>query len=44
MEKSSQKSACVTYNADDDQVDYLTDEDLRFVFSGLVRGIRKQGK
>jgi hypothetical protein len=44
MEKSSQESACDTYSADDNQFDYLTNEDLRFVFSGIVRGMRKQGK
>lgn len=41
-EKSSKESACESKNTDDDLINFLTDEDLRFVFSGLVRGMKKQ--
>ena len=43
-EKSFKESASENKNTDDDSVIYLTDEDLRFVFSGLVRGMKKQEK
>lgn len=42
IEKSSKERASESENTDDDSIKFLTDEDLRFVFSGLVRGMKKQ--
>jgi hypothetical protein len=42
-EMSCIESACETMNSDDDDlINYLTDKDLRSVFSGLVRGMKTQ--
>jgi len=43
-EKSFKESAPESENTDEDSISFLTDEDLRFVFSGLVRGRKKQKK